>query len=94
MPSSEHGETALHGPTYATIRRILLDLGFQARSVPGSHVLFEQPGTDIWVLLRPYQDDDIVWGPNIVGIRELLEAKGLLPGERFDELVKDHSLAG
>jgi hypothetical protein len=84
----------MNGPTFATIQRILVDLGFQVRSVPGSHVLFERPGTDTWVLLRPYQDDDVVWGPNVVGIRELLDAKGILPAERFDELVKERSLAG
>jgi hypothetical protein len=75
------------------IQRILLDLGFQARPVPGSHVLFELPGTETWVLLRPYREDEVVWPPNVLGIRGLLESKGILPGERFDELVKEHSLA-
>ncbi len=82
------------GPTFGTIQRILLDLGFQARSVPGSHVLLERPGTDTWVLLRPYREDEVVWPPNVLSIRELLDSKGILPGERFDELVKERSLAG
>lgn len=36
--------------TYATLRQILLGLGFQVQVVPGSHIRFERdPNT--WVLL-------------------------------------------
>jgi hypothetical protein len=84
----------MKGPTFATIQRILLDLGFQNRSVAGSHTLFELPGTDLWVLLRPYRQNDIVWPPNVMSIRGLLDSRGVLSGERFDELVKEPSLAG
>jgi hypothetical protein len=83
----------MSGPKFATIQRILLDLGFQVRAVPGSHVLFERPGTDAWVLLRPYQEDDVVWPPNVLSIRSLLDAQGILSGERFDELLREQSLA-
>jgi hypothetical protein len=84
----------MNGPTFATIRRILLDLGFQERSVAGPGVLFERPGTDIWFLLRAYREDEVVWPPNVLSIRDLLDARGILSGEQFDELVREHSLAG
>jgi hypothetical protein len=79
--------------TSATLRQIMLGLGFQVQVVPGSHIRFERdPKT--WVLLPPFRDDEPVDVGNLFGVRRLLDARGLLSSDRFDELLRDKSLAG
>jgi hypothetical protein len=78
--------------TYATLRQILLGLGFQVQVVPGSHIRFgRDPKT--WVLLPPFRDDEPVDVGNLFGVRRLLDARRLLSSDRFDEMVWEHSLA-
>ena len=83
----------MNGPTFATLRELLLELGFQDHSLAGSCALFEYPQPDTWVLLRPYADDDVVTPTKLVAIGKLLEFRGILLAERFDALLRERSLA-
>lgn len=79
--------------TFSAFRQVLLDLGFQDRSVPGSHVLLEHQGTDTVVLLRPYRDDEFIEPAILVGFRRILDEKGVVGREHFEELLRQQSLA-
>ena len=41
--------------TFATLEKLLLELGFQHRPVPGTHLLYEHPEADVLIALRPYR---------------------------------------
>ncbi len=81
-------------PTFSDFRSVLLGLGFQDRSVPGSHVLLEHAPTDTVVLLRPYRDAELLEPATLRGTRRILDEKGVVPGERFDDLLRQRSLVG
>jgi hypothetical protein len=80
--------------SFAGLRQVLLDLEFQDRSVPGSFIRFEHPQIDTWVLLRPYQDDEVVTPATLVAVRRLLDERELMPRERFDDLMRERSPRG
>ena len=80
-------------PTFADFRHVLLGLGFVDRSVPGSHVLLEHGPTDTVVLLRPYHDAEAIDPATLLGFRRILDEKGVIAGERFDDLLRQRSLA-
>jgi predicted RNA binding protein YcfA (HicA-like mRNA interferase family) len=80
--------------TFFAFRQVLLGLGFQDRSVPGSHVLLEDRGSDTVILLRPYRDTEVLAPATLLGWRRILDEKGVISRERLDELLREHSLAG
>jgi predicted RNA binding protein YcfA (HicA-like mRNA interferase family) len=80
-------------PTFADFRDVLLGLGFQDRSVAGAHVLLEHTDTDTVVLLRPYQDTEELDPATLLGIRRILDEKGVVTRDRFDDLLRRQSLA-
>ncbi len=81
-------------PTFSAFRQVLLGLGFQDRSVPQSRVLLEHPPTDTIILLRPYQDSELLDGATLVGYTRILDEKGGVSRERFEELLRERSQAG
>jgi hypothetical protein len=74
--------------TFAAFRELLLDIGFEDRSVPGAAARFEHARTQTVILLRPYQEADPVAPAILVGYRRILDPKGLVPLDRFDELLR------
>jgi hypothetical protein len=84
----------MNGPTLANVRAVLVQLGFNERSVPGQYYRFEHQLPDTWVLLPPYKDDDIVSDFNVANIRILLDYRGLMKPADFEEALRDRSLAG
>jgi len=81
-------------PTFAAVEGLLVQVGFQRRSSPESHVLFEHPGAGVHVLLRPYQADEPVEAPALAYVRRTLDEWGILERGRFDEELRQRSLAG
>jgi predicted RNA binding protein YcfA (HicA-like mRNA interferase family) len=81
-------------PTYGVFREVLLGLGFADRSVPGSHVQLEQAQSDTVVLLRPYREEEPMDAATLAGVRRILDEKGVVSRDRFDDLLQQRSLAG
>jgi hypothetical protein len=81
-------------PTFGTLRQVLLDLGFRTRTLPAGHIRFDHAPSDTLVILRPYKDDDTVDQGNLIGVRRLLDEKGVIDRDKFDELLRERSLAG
>src|SRR4051812_30893732 len=90
----EEGTLPMSRPTFTTLKRVLLDLGFQTRILPGLHVMFEHQSSDTLVILRPYRDDEVIEQGTLAGIRRLLDEKGVIDRSRLDELLREQSLAG
>jgi hypothetical protein len=84
----------MNSPTFATLKRLLLRLGFEDRSKAGSHVLFEYPDADVFFLFRPYRDKEIVQPRHLAEVRGMLDDRGILSREKFEEELRSHSLAG
>ena len=87
-------EVAVNKVTSLALKSVLLRLGFRDRSVAGSHVLLDRPDADAVVLLRPYREEEIIDPVNLLGLRRILDEKGVIAKERFDDLLQHHSLAG
>jgi hypothetical protein len=72
---------------FAWLRQLLLDRGFKEVIVPKSHVRFyhERSGTEI--ILPVYRANQIVMPHHLLTVRFILDAKGLVDEEDFDDLV-------
>jgi hypothetical protein len=80
--------------TFAVLRQILLDLGFTMHVQPGVWVRFDHAGSNTWFLFRAHQDDEAVNLPNLVAVRRILDEKGLLGREQFEERLRTQVSAG
>jgi hypothetical protein len=80
--------------TFAALERLLVQLGFQASSVPGPHLLFEHAAADVHIILRPYKAEELVDPVALAYVRRTLDEWGILDRERFEEELQQRSLAG
>jgi predicted RNA binding protein YcfA (HicA-like mRNA interferase family) len=76
---------------FVTLQRVLTDLGFVETRVPGSHVVFEHAPSDTVFLFRTYRPRDKVTAADLIGVRKLLDEKGLVTSASFDELLHQPS---
>lgn len=81
-------------PTLATLRDVLLQVGFVDRSVPEKFCRFEHSLPNTYVLMPPYKEDDIVASYHVAGTRDLLDYRGLMSPAAFEEALRERSLAG
>jgi hypothetical protein len=79
---------------FGSLSRLLRDLGFTARTQPGSFTRFDHAATGTWFLYPDYAPDEEVFASDLVGTRYLLDAKGLLPREEFEARLKENLVAG
>jgi hypothetical protein len=86
--------SAVSRPTFAALKEVLLGLGFEEQPSPRTCVVFKHADANALVVLRPYKADEVVDLAEIVGARRLLDEKGVIPREEFDELLRARSLAG
>jgi hypothetical protein len=78
---------------FAVLRQILLDLGFEMKA-DSTRIFFEHTDPKTWFLYPPYKDDQQVDPGDLVAARHILDTKGFLPRERFEELLREKQLAG
>jgi hypothetical protein len=88
------GAFAMFSCTFAQLRKILLDLGFQMKPVAESHIVFEHDPAHARLVLEPFGDGERVDQVTLAVVRRNLDERGILPGPRFDDLVRERSLAG
>ena len=73
--------------TFGQLRQLLLDLGFTETVSPKSHVFFAHESSGAEVALPIYRSNRIVLVHHLVTIRMMLDAKGLMEGDEFDDVV-------
>jgi hypothetical protein len=79
---------------FVTLSRLLLDLGFTARTETGSFTRFDHASTGTWFLYPDYAPDEDVAASDLVGTRHILDAKGLLSRDEFEARLRDSLVAG
>jgi hypothetical protein len=75
-------------PTFHDVRQVLLDLGFQETVLPTSHLRFKQPRSGTVLFFRPYQEQEPFDPSTLVGVRRLLDERGVVERARFDEMLR------
>jgi hypothetical protein len=79
---------------FSALARLLSDLGFTSRSKAGAFIRFDHPESGAWFLYPDYAPDEEVNAADIVGTRYLLDARGILTRDQFDERIRQLSLVG
>jgi predicted RNA binding protein YcfA (HicA-like mRNA interferase family) len=78
--------------TFGQLRQLLLNMGFTETVTPKSHVFFAHEPSGAEVALPIYRSNRIVLPHHIVAIRIMLDAKGLMEGDEFDDLLSATTL--
>jgi hypothetical protein len=68
---------------YTELRRLLLEIGFLEASGPKETVFRHVPSDTLFVF-RPYQPGDPVAGYNLIEVKNMLDARGLMSGDTFE----------
>jgi hypothetical protein len=79
--------------TFGVLRQILLDLGFTMRS-DAKFIRFDHTDTRTWFLYPPYRDEEAVNPGHLVAARRILDERGFMPRERFEELLRKNLIVG
>jgi hypothetical protein len=73
--------------TFAELQQLLLDLGFREVSRPEAIVFLHQPSDTLFVF-RPYRPSDLVASYNLIEVKDMLDARGLMSAETFENQFK------
>ena len=79
--------------TFQQLRDVLLGLGFEMRRVDGSPILFEHAEPYARLILDPFNDGDLVDAGTLAVVRRNLDERGRMPRSRFEEMLRERSLA-
>jgi hypothetical protein len=73
--------------TFGELRRLLLDTGF--REVTGAEqVVFRHEPSDTLFVFRPYRPGDSVASYNLIEVKDMLDARGLMSADTFENAFK------
>jgi predicted RNA binding protein YcfA (HicA-like mRNA interferase family) len=83
------GDRSMSNPriTFGQLRRLLIDMGFTETVTPKSHVFFAHERSGAEVALPIYRSNRIVLPHHLSTVRVMLDAKGLMDEDDFDEAV-------
>jgi hypothetical protein len=73
--------------TFAELRKLLLELGFREASRPEEIIFGHQPSDTLFVF-RPYRPSDPVASYNLIDVKTMLDARGLMSAEAFEDQFK------
>jgi predicted RNA binding protein YcfA (HicA-like mRNA interferase family) len=73
--------------TFGQLRQLLLDLGFTQTVTPKSHVFFAHQRSGAETAVPVYRSNQIVAPHHLVMVRAMLDGKGLMDRDAFDEFV-------
>jgi hypothetical protein len=79
---------------FAALRDFLVGLGFSFQAVPGSHVAFRHTPSRALIVLRFYQDDEILTPTDLAVAGRVMDEFGVLPRERFEAALVERVSAG
>ena len=74
---------------FSSLRHLLMELGFQAVPVTKPHVGFLHDESELLIVLPPYRSNALVAPHHLVYVRMMLDGKGILNADKFDQLVAD-----
>ena len=77
---------------FATLSRLLFDLGFSMRADPKS-IRFDSDELNTWFLYPAYTEDEDVMLSDLVGTRYILDYKGIMSRDQFEERLKSIPVA-
>jgi predicted RNA binding protein YcfA (HicA-like mRNA interferase family) len=77
--------------TFGRLRQLLLDLGFSETVTPKSHVFFAHQRSGAEAALPIYRSNRIVLPHHLMTVRVMLDAKGLMDKDDFDDFVASAS---
>ncbi len=83
----------MYKPTFAVLRSFLDQLGFEMRTIPGSHILFTNADVNVRIMLRLYEDSDKVEQAGLGYVRHTLDEWGIMERDQFDEQMRERSMA-
>ena len=75
--------------TYASLQKLLHQLGFKETVVPGSYVVYNHPKPNTLLMYRDYRPTDLVSWADMTATRRFLDLRGLLDEEAFDRLLQE-----
>ena len=80
--------------TFAELDRFLKALGFTFLRVPKSHLLYEHSPSGAVLVLRLFKSDDAIDLGTLTVVRRTLIDNGLIEPSRWEEFLRERSLAG
>jgi hypothetical protein len=72
---------------FAELRQLLLDIGFSEASGT-EEIVFRHEPTDTLFVFRRYRSADPVMGYNLIEVKDMLDSRGLMSAERFEDQFK------
>jgi hypothetical protein len=70
---------------FSEVRRLLLELGFREFTGPKRERVFELKTADALFVFQAYRPNDYVREYNLLEIRKMLDARGLMSAEAFED---------
>lgn len=83
----------MSNPTFGDLRKALLEIGFQMTAA-ASHVLFEHGPARARLILQPFEEAERVDAATLAVVRRNLDERGILGRDRFEDWLRQRSLAG
>ena len=81
------------GLTFAKLDQLLQSLGFTVTRVPTSHILYEHAASGAALVLRLFDAEEVVSPGTLAVVRRTLIDNGLIDRARWDDLLRERSLA-
>jgi len=75
---------------FAELKNALQRLGFEATTIPGSHVTFNNPQADAVIVLSNRIASNGVGVAHIRMVEKILEEKGIISREDFERSISAH----
>jgi predicted RNA binding protein YcfA (HicA-like mRNA interferase family) len=82
-----------NGLTFAKLDQLLRSLGFAVTHVPTSHNLYEHTASGAALVLRLFDAEEMVGPGTLAVVRRTLIDNGLIDRARWDDLLRERSLA-
>jgi hypothetical protein len=76
---------------FGQLRHLLLDMGFSETVAPKSHVFFAHGPSGAETALPVYRSDQTVMPHHLATVRVMLDRRGLMDGDAFDDFVASAS---
>jgi hypothetical protein len=77
--------------SFAVLQRVLEGLGFVKKKVEGPQLVFEHAPSDTWFLFRAYKPRDKVTAADLIGVRKILDERGVLAAADLEALLHQPS---
>jgi hypothetical protein len=77
--------------TFATLDRVLADLGFVVTTIPNSHTLYEHAESGAVIMLRLHRPSDPVDPGTLLVVRKTVVDRGVVEPEVFEQLLQKTS---